>query len=184
MAESHGRMLIGWIQTREGPIQLTATPAARLTSLEMLLSLVREDKSPALAQKILDFHPRGDVPGKWGMRMSQLPQESFDEVFGTDGIIEQVNRFVPSDRGDGEVDEFPPWASGNFASDLLADLTYSLGDFGQAREVFNTLSLQAISDYLRRLGDLRKGPEQREKDGLKDWFWQHATEFTDDFYSE
>lgn len=147
-----------------------------------MLSLARAERSAPLAQKILNLHERGDVPGLWGIELSQLPEGCFDEVFGAGGLIEQINRFAPGDAGDGEADEFPPWGSGDLTTDLLADLSYSLGDFGQAWQAINCMGLQAVSNYLRRFGDLRKGPEQREKDGLKKWFWQHANEFNADFY--
>ncbi len=186
MAQPHGGVLDGWIKSSEGPIQLRPVVVTVLPVLEMLLSLVRmdqpEDQRDLLAQKILNLHERGDVRSVWGVELSHLGEGWFDDLFQPNGRIELINRIKPSDEEDGEVDEFPPWASGDLVSDMLADLTYSLGDFGQAWQVLNTLGLQATSNYLRRTGDLRKGKEQREKDGLKAWFWQHANEFNDDFY--
>lgn len=176
-------MLDGWLQTvNEGPIQLKPTPTARLSTLEMMLSLVRLDQDKSLAQKILNFHERGDAPGQWGVNLNQLPEDSFDEIFGTGGLIEQINQFVPPDSDSDEIDEYPPWSSGDLATDLLADLSYSLGDFNQAWRAINSMGLQAVSNYLKRFGDLRKGTEQREKEGLKAWFWKHKNEFDDGFY--
>ena len=175
-------MLGGWLNTIEGPIQLKPVSTVRLPTLEMMLSLVRAEWASSLAQKILNLHERGDEPAVWGVELSQLPGGCCEEVFGVGGLIEQINRVVPSDAGDGEVDEFPPWSSGDLTTDLLADLSYSLGDFGQAWQAINSMSLQAVSNYLRRFADLRKGAEQREKDGLKEWFWKHKAEFDDDFY--
>jgi len=184
VAEPHGRVLEGWLVTLDGPIQLRPVPTIRLSALETMLSFVRAEFDEGLAQKILNLHERGDVPGVWGVEIGQLPEGCFEEVFGAGGLIEQINRFVPSDAGDGEADEFPPWSSGDLATDLLADLSYSLGDFGQAWQAINCMNLQGLSNYLRRFGDLRKGPEEREKEGLKAWFWKHKGEFEDDFYGD
>jgi hypothetical protein len=174
---------IGWILTSdEGPIQLKAVPASRHDTAGMMLAIVRRDRCLLTAQKLLNFHERGDRPGHWGVELSQLPEDSFEEVFGPSGLIEQINQFTPPEFDNDEIDEFPPWSSDDLATDLLADLSYSLGDFNQAWCAINCMGLQATSNYLKRFGDLRKGPEQREKEGLKTWFWKHKNEFDDGFY--
>lgn len=170
------------MQTVDGPILLLPASVAQLEILEQMLSLVRAEQSESLQQKILNFHPRGDIRGGWGIELAQLPEDCFDEVFGAGGLIEQINQFIPPDSASEEIDEYPPWSSGDLTTDLLADLSYSLGDFNQAWCAINSMGLQAVSNYLKRFGDLRKGPEEREKAGLKDWFWKHKNEFDDGFY--
>jgi hypothetical protein len=173
----------GWLLTiDEGLIQLRPAPIVRRETLAMMLAIIGRDRDKLLAQKALNFHERGDIANHWGIDLSQIPEDSFDEIFGLDGLIQQLNDFVPPESGDDDVDEFPPWSSGDLATDLLADLSYSLGDFNQAWCAINSMGLQAASNYLKRFGDLRKGPKEREKEGLKAWFWKHKNEFEDDFY--
>ncbi|MGL5061092.1 MAG: hypothetical protein ACRC62_14055 [Microcoleus sp.] len=177
-------MLDGWLLTTEGPICLKPVPLEWLGSLESMLLLVRASEFKAeLAQKILDLHPRGDRRNLWGIEFTLLPSESFDEVFGEGGIVEMLNRFVPNDpEPDAEEDPYPPWASGDLRVDYLADLTYFLGSFEQAKMAIEALGIQAIANLLKRLGDHHKGPEGREKAGLKAWYWQHIKEFDSGFY--
>jgi hypothetical protein len=172
-------VLNGWLQTiNDGPIQLKPTPTARL------LTCWQELPNDEIAQRILDLHERGDKVGHWGVALEQLPEDSLDEVFGAGGLIEQINQFNPPESGSDEIDEYPPWSSGDLATDLLADLSYSLGDFNQAWCAINSMGIQAVSNYLKRFGDLRKGPEEREKEGLKTWFWEHKNKFDDGFYDD
>lgn len=175
----------GWILTiNEGPIYLKPCPVIHYDMVGMMLAIVRRDRCLFTAQKLLNFHERGDIPGQWGISLDQLPVDCFDEVFGPEGVIEKINHFIPPESDNDEVDEFPPWSSDDLATDLSADLSYSLGDFNQAWCAINSMGLQAISNYLRRYGDLRKGPEQREKERLKAWFWKHKNEFDDGFYDD
>jgi hypothetical protein len=152
-----------------------------------MLSMVRASEfSPyrdALKQKILDLHPRGDVCGVWGVPFKRLPPCSFEEVFAEGGLIEQINCFE-SNPSDDEEDPFPPWSSGDLLTDFLADLTYSLGSFEQAQHAVAALDLQAIANFLKRLQDLNKGSEGREKAGLKRWFWENVRQFDDVFFDE
>lgn len=138
-----------------------------------------------LAQKILNLHPRGDCPDLWGVDYNLLPADSFAEIFGPNGIIETLNRFIPNEPdAEAEEDPYPPWSSGNLRIDYLADLTHYLGSFEQAEMVLKTLGIQEIANFLKRLSDCQKGPKEREKAGLKRWYWQHMREFESDFYED
>jgi hypothetical protein len=162
---------------------LEPVPLEWLGSLESMLYLVRVSEfKPDLAQKILDLHPRGDRRNFWGLRLELLPPESFEQVFGEGGIIEHLNRFVPNEKSIAEEDPYPPWSSGDLRVDYLADLTYYLGSFEQAQLAIKALGIQAIANLLKRLGDHHKGPQEREKAGLKRWYWENIREFDAEFY--
>jgi hypothetical protein len=182
-----GCLLERWINTTQGPVELKPVPLASCETLEMLLTILRDSQylvhQNEIAQKILNLHPRGDLPNLWGVDLSLLPQNSFEEVFGTGGIIEKINQFVPIESDD-DPDEFPPWSSGDLQVDFLATLTHLLGSFDQARHCTEHLGLQGIANLSKRLQDIQIGPEEREKAGLKRWFWEHKDEFEDDFYGD
>lgn len=183
MAWAYNCVLDGWLVTIDGLIKLLPVPHKWLNSLEEMLFLVRtEDYQAGLAQKILDLHPRGDRRNCWGVDLGLLPEGSFDELFGVNGIIEQINQLKPSEEA-AEEELCPPWSSGNIKIDYLADLTYYLNSFEQASLITKTLSIQEISDLLRRLSDHHKGIEKRKEEALKKYFWENKGDYDEDFYA-
>ena len=91
-----------------------------------MLALVRaldSEEQATIAAKILRLHERVDKPGAFGIAFEAI--KDFGEVFGERGYIERVNAVTPPPSDD-EADPHPPWASGNYTDDWLADLIYSL----------------------------------------------------------
>lgn len=165
-------MLIEWLELANGGVAgLRGVPLAWLQSLEGLLGFAGQGDNDAILQSILNLHNRTDLIGGRGIELEALRPEQ------REGLIERLsmlNRFEPPPSDGAPPEAFPPWSSGDYYIDLLADLTYSLGSFDQALQVANTLSLQEVQWFLKRSGDLRKGPEERRKDGLKTWFWKEV----------
>lgn len=166
-------MLENWIETSQGWIALKPVTLERLPALEDMLTLLRvlEYKDASLAGRILRLHERLDPAG-----ISVIGPEDFDDwpsLFHEGGYIEQINAVVPPPSKDGDEDEVPPWASGNYVDDWLADLTYFLGDYRQARAFIRENSLQTTMNVLKRLKDLHKGAKGREDDANKELYWKN-----------
>jgi hypothetical protein len=125
----------------------------------------------AVLQSLLNLHDRADLIGVRGVELEALLPEQYPELVER---LSKINQFEPLESEGQPSDPFPPWSSGDYYTDLLSDLTHSLGSFEQAQQVANTLTLQEVQCLLKRLGDLSKGPEARRKDGLKAWFWKEA----------
>jgi hypothetical protein len=165
-------VLIEWLGLVNGGVAgLRAVPFARLQCLEGLLGFAGQGYGEALLQSILNLHDRADLIGVRGIDLAEILPEQYE------GLMERLarlNQFEPLDIEGQTPDPFPPWSSGDYYTDLLGDLTHSLGSFEQAVQAANTLTLQEVQCMLKRLGDLGKGPEARRKDGLKAWFWKEA----------
>jgi hypothetical protein len=162
---------------------------SKLADLEALLAMLRALQDQGLrncvAQAVLDLHE--PITPRERLLLAdtfwELPGEG-DRLFGIGGVIERINQVVvpPADDGE-ESDEYPPWSSPSFVDDWIADLTYSLGSYEQARLFVQTQSLQTAVHVLRRLKDLNKGPEQRQKEGLKRWYFKDfLKDFDDDLF--
>jgi hypothetical protein len=170
-------LLERWIKTSEGWIALKPVPLERLPSLEGLLALVRaldSEEQAVAAQKVLNLHERLDAPGLYGLRLELIAD--FGEVFGVGGYIERTNAIKPPPSDD-EADPHPPWTSGDYTDDWLADLIYSLGDYRQAHAFVAQNSLQTTMNVLHRLRDLQKGPKGREEEANKKWYWSNVSQF-------
>lgn len=165
-------MLIEWLVLANGGVAgLRAVPFARLPALEGLLGFAQQVGGDAILQSVLNLHDRADLIGGRGIKLEALEPEQCAELIDR---LSRLNQFEPSPSDGQPPDPFPPWSSGDYYTDLLSDLTHSLGSFEQALQVSNTLTLQEIQGLLKRLGDLSKGPEARRKDGLKAWFWKEV----------
>lgn len=182
-------MLIEWVQHGEADsasvFGLFPVPFIWLPNLEALLGIYPQlcDRPQAqldIAQAILDLHPRCDRPSVFGVDLSAIPAEERLRLF-EGGAIAALNRFDPPPADEKKVDPAPPWSSGNYQDDYFADLMFSLQSYSEAERLLNNRSLASVSNILRRLQDLHKGPEQREKDQLKDWFWDEFAEENDIF---
>lgn len=166
-------MLENWIETTEGWIALKPVVLERLPALEEMLMLLRalEYTDERLAAKILQLHERLDPPG-----LSTVSPKDFGDwplLFQEGGYIDQINAAIAPPAKDGDEDEVPPWASGNYVDDWVADLTYFLGDYRQARAFVRENSLQTTMNVIRRLKDLHKGAKGREDDANKELYWKN-----------
>lgn len=173
-------MLDHWIKTSIGWVALKPVALELLPILEDMLTLLRvlEYKDASLAAKILHLHERLDPPGA-----SVLMPEYFEEwteLFAEGGYIEQINAAIASPSNENNDDEVPPWASGNYLDDWLADLTYYLGDYRQAKAFIQQNSLQTVMNFLRRTKDLHKGAKGREDDANKELYWKNLHLFNEE----
>ena len=174
-------MLEHWIKTSIGWIALKPVALELLPVLEDMLTLLRVLKydDQDLAAKILHLHERLDPPGLSILMPSHI--ENWRELFVENGYIEQINAAIAPPSNEREADEVPPWASGNYLDDWLADLTYCLGDYRQAKAFIQQNSLQTVMNFLRRTKDLHKGAKGREDDANKELYWNnlHLLNFED-----
>jgi hypothetical protein len=165
-------MLIEWLGLANGGVAgLRAVPFARLPALEGLLGFAGQNPSRAVLQSLVNLHDRADSIGVRGIELSEVRLEFHPQLVER---LSKLNQFEPLESEGQPTDPFPPWSSGDYYTDLLSDLTHSLGSFEQAQQVANNLTLQEVQCLLKRLGDLSKGAEARRKDGLKAWFWKEA----------
>ncbi|NCJ05208.1 hypothetical protein GS597_01465 [Synechococcales cyanobacterium C] len=171
-------MLSEWIQLSEDIAGIQPVAFAYLPNLESMFSIFQSlcdlgevAKADAIAQRILDLHERVDRPGHYGVEIKDLAEGEFERLFVSGGAIEQLNRLEVSDAPKRETDEFPPWSSGDYQDDWLADLMHSLNSFSEANALLKSRSIQSVSNLLRRLADLSKGAKGRAKQQLNDWFW-------------
>lgn len=184
-------MLVEWVAIGKGQgdsvVGLLPVPFLWLPNLEALLGAyeIMGDRPQArldIAQAILDLHERCDRPSTFGVPLEEISQEERQRLFDG-GAIAALNRFdpPPTDSNDKSPDPAPPWSSGNYQDDYLADLMFSLQSYSEAERLLKSRSLASVSNILRRLQDLHKGPEQREKQQLKDWFWDEYADEVDIF---
>jgi hypothetical protein len=169
-------VLDNWIYTAQGWIALKPVSLERLPSLEAMLTLIRalEYKDEAIAVKILRLHKRLDAPESYGIDVASLIAiEDWADLFAEGGYIERINAAVAPPSKDDNEDEVPPWASGDYVDDWMADLTYFLGDYRQARAFIRENSLQTTMNVLRRLKDLHKGAKGREDEANKELYWKN-----------
>lgn len=136
-----------------------------------MVRVLEFDAKAAIAIKILNLHERLDDAGTYGMPLESIGR--WEDLFIEGGYIEQINAAIAPPSKDGDQDEVPPWASGNYIDDWLADLTYFLGDYRQARAFVRENSLQTTMNVLRRLKDLHKGAKGREDDANKELYWKN-----------
>ncbi|MGL5065745.1 MAG: hypothetical protein ACRC62_37730 [Microcoleus sp.] len=166
-------MLESWIETTQGWIALKPVVLERLPALEEMLMLLRAlgYTDERLALKILKLHDRLDP-----VELSMIRLEWFEDwpsLFQEGGYIDQINAAIAPPSKDGDEDEVPPWASGNYVDDWVSDLTYFLGDYRQARAFVRENSLQTTMNVLRRLKDLHKGAKGREDEANKELYWKN-----------
>lgn len=182
-------MLVEWIAIGKGQgesvVGILPAPFLWLPNLEALLSayeLMRDRPQARLdiAQAILNLHERCDRPSTFGVSISEIQPDERQRLF-EGGAIAALNRFEPPPTDKKDQDPAPPWSSGNYQDDYFADLMFSLQSFTEAERLLRSRSLVSVSNILRRLQDLHKGPEQREKEQLKTWFWDEFAEENDIF---
>jgi hypothetical protein len=122
----------------------------------------------AQMQRIIDLHPRVDLPRQFGFDVSILDDDEIERLFFR-GAIRQLNQAKPLDWG--KADEHPPWSSGEFVTDLLTDLTFALGgSYQEAIALCQTQNIHSAQNILRRLNDLWKGRQARQEERLKKYF--------------
>jgi hypothetical protein len=179
-----------WIDCGEELACLRPVRLGVLPNLEVLLGAVQAYraqyanfywlvKSPdwlrvlGLLQKIADLHERVDRPGEFGFPVNQVVESELDLLFFQDGgTLSELNKAKQLDSGTKQQpDDFPPWAAEDLVDNWLADLTYSLnGSFREAYALIQSRDLNSIAAISKRLGDLWKGKEKRQEDGLRGWF--------------
>lgn len=161
----------------------------RLPSLEALLSklesavagyqtideLYESQDWPAvltLAQRIIDLHPRADLPGIYGLPLALVSRGEFARLF-FEGALHKLNHFEPP-PSNALPEEGPiPWSSGEYLDDFVADLIASFqGSYRESLALLRTRSAQEVVNIRRRLVDLLKTPQQLEQEQSKAWFWK------------
>lgn len=137
-----------------------------------------------LCQAIADLHPRFDKPGSMGFPVWGLEVEELERLFFGGAIVE-LNQAKPiPSKGSDRPDPFPPFACESVVDSYVADLTVALESYPAAIQFVQSHDINAVSQILQRLGDLKAGPQAREERELKDWFWKELETFDFEFEKE
>jgi hypothetical protein len=143
------------------------TKAAAQNSEPAVLKAIQQHEGMLadIDQKLINLHPRLDRPGEYGADITELriTNEFWPKLW-------QFNRAeAPTTGREPKQDPaaVPPWSCENLYTDLLADFTYSLGNFEQALLALQTLDLQTALNFYVRLQDLQQGPDARVKQDLE-----------------
>lgn len=128
-----------------------------------------------LLECILNLHRRVDkylTTESYGVDIDDLSDEVLEQLSDLT-LIEQLNdQPLPTNppTSDDDIDHFPSWSSEDYVLDWTADLMFSLGDFQQVQLLFKTHTKAEVACIVKRLGDLHKGKEGREKEAAKDYY--------------
>jgi hypothetical protein len=180
-----------WVELRDGSvIGLEPVPAIHLPNLEKLLAvrehLRQEDRETAalgITRSILMLHPRLDRPGVAGCSLAELAEGEEERLF-EGGALAALNQITPPEVNPADKDHCPPWSSGDYITDLLADYTTRFGDLAQALVLLQSCPMQRVLDVGHRLHEIAKGPEEREKAELTRYFWEEWMPDMEDYMPE
>jgi hypothetical protein len=182
---------VEWIFYRDRAVAIRAVPLWHLPNLELLLgaaqALIKESgfqqvwQSESrgllldLLQKVANLHRRVDVPGVVGFPVWQLEEPEIHRLFfDPGGGLHALNTPTqqPKKKSRNNDQQFLPYAPQDVVDLYLADLTAILGHYSEALTIVQNHDLESVQDIVRRLQDIKRGPEAIEEEELRDWFWE------------